>query len=254
MVNIEEIKNKGLELLKDFKGCVEIDDFQRFLMMNFAGGMQGPANMLSMLGMADKPGLSLNFDPMRNLYFHMMLGGNQEHGLVFIYCRKEAITEKYIEKDLQDFFKDTFTSNEMELLGIGIKKKKLVHVRATDFQVLEKIKNPNGKKVELGIDLVYSDLEGFMSGHDLKANVFLLEADEGDLVFDITFKPFIKRDDVNLLSFDIYFDEEKRLRGKKYVQINMEDASLEFTDEIKSLRAMKQVYCNIIPVKSFNVP
>ncbi|MBD3186132.1 hypothetical protein GF325_04830, partial [Candidatus Bathyarchaeota archaeon] len=170
--NLEAVKEKSLELLKDFKGVIELGDFSRFLLLNFGGNAQGPPKMLAALGIGAHSSLTLSYDPLRGIYFNKILGGNQEQGQVFIHINKSPITDKFLNKNPVKILSSNLSNNEIEAMGIGTKRKKLVHVLASDFQLLESLEQPNGKKIKLAIDLVFSNLKGFIAGYDMRSRVF----------------------------------------------------------------------------------
>jgi hypothetical protein len=252
--DLQDIKEKSLELLKDFKGVLEIDDFKKFLLVNFTGHASGgPAGMLAMLGMGETSSLSLSYDPMRSIYFNKILGANQEMSQMFLYTKREPIMDEFFTEDPVSILKEYLTQKEIELLGIGTKKKRMVHVTASEFQMLAGIKAGSGKPIELSVDLVYSNLESFIAGYEPHSRTFLLEGEDGDLLFDVNFTPLARKDDVNLVTFDVYFDETKEIA--KHAYITMDNKSkIKFTDEVKDTNVQNMLYCLVVPVKSFNLP
>ncbi|MHA1792849.1 MAG: hypothetical protein ACTSVI_09410 [Promethearchaeota archaeon] len=253
MAQIQEIKNISLEILKNFKGALEIDDFHKFLLLNFSSVASSPQGMLAMLGINQGSNLVLSYDPMRKLYFYKILGGNQEQNQIFLYTKREPITDKFITKEPQNLLGDSLSPREIELLHIGTKKKKLIHVNATDFQLIESIKTGNGKKLKLDVDLVFKDLEGFIAGYEPRSRVFIMRGEKGDVLFDVNFSPLTKKEDVNLLTFDVYLDESKEIANYNYISMNME-GKISFIDEIKDSRIQNTLYCLVVPVKSFDIP
>ncbi|MFX0102008.1 MAG: hypothetical protein ACFFCS_20755 [Candidatus Hodarchaeota archaeon] len=254
MSDIEKIKDKCLDVLKDFKGAIEIDDFHRFLLLTFSSHTSGPMGMMGMLGLG--PGttsLTLSYDPMRKLYFFKVLGGNQEQSQIFLYSKRDAITDDFFSNEPATLLKDYLSTKEIELLGIGTKKKKLMHVEATDFQLLGTMADTSGKKLKLDIDLVFSDLKAFIAGYDEKSRVFLMEAEDGDVLFSVNFSPLLKKDDVNLITFDVYLDEKKEIRDYTYICMDQK-ANLSFSNEVKEKGIQNTLYCLIVPVKSFEIP
>nr|MDO8116720.1 hypothetical protein [Candidatus Sigynarchaeota archaeon] len=166
MVDMNMVKELALDVLKNYRGAMEVSDFKRFLLLNFSSGGMAGNNMLAMLGMGERTALSLSYDPLRKLYFHRALGGNQEISSIFVYNKCQPITDQFITNDPSTLLKDFLSSTEIELLGVGTKKKKLVQVHATDFEQLESIQEPNGKAFKIGIDLVYANLESFVAGYE----------------------------------------------------------------------------------------
>ena len=71
-----------------------------------------------------------------------------EQNQLYIYSQRDPISDNFLEKEPQVLLKEHLSQKEIELLGIGTKKKKLLHVSATDFQLLESIKNGNGKEIK----------------------------------------------------------------------------------------------------------
>ena len=248
-----DIKEKSLELLMDFKGTLEIEDFKKFLLVNFTGHASGPASMLSMLGMGETNSLSLSYDTMRGLYFYKILGASQELSQLFLYTKREPIMEEFFSEDPVSILKDYLTQKEMELLGIGTKKKRMVHTTASEFQMLDGIKAGSGKPIQLAVDLVYDNLESYIAGYEPRSRTFLLEGNDGDLLFDVNFTPLARKDDVNLVTFDVYLDESKEIA--KHAYITMDNKSkIKFTDEVKDTNVQNMLYCLVVPVTSFNVP
>ena len=250
---ITEIKEKCLEILKDFKGAIEIKDFKKFLLLNFATHSSGPMGMMSMLGLGQPSSLLLSYDPLRNLYFHKILGGNQEQSQVYLYIKRDPIMDDFITKEPINTLKRYLSSKEMELLGIGTKRKKMIHVTASDFQLLESMKNGNGKKMELGVDLVFKDLKSFVAGYDSRSRIFLMEGDDGDLLFDINFSPLTKKEATNLITFDAYLDETKEIATHSYIIMD-KDSQITYSDEIKDTKVQNKLYSLIVPVASLDIP
>jgi len=250
---IQELKQKSLELLKNFKGALEIADFKKFLLVNFSSHTSGPAGMLSMLGMGESTALTLSYDPMRKLYFHKILGANQDLSQLFLYTKREPIMKEFFSKDPVSILKDFLTPKELELLGIGAKRKKMVHVAASEFQMLESMRGTQQKTIQLDVDMVYDNLESFIAGYDARSRVFLIKGTGGDLLFDVNFTPLAKKDDVNLVTFDVYLDESKEIGKHAYIMMD-QDSKIKFIDEVKDTNVQNMLYCLVVPVASFNVP
>jgi hypothetical protein len=257
MHKIEELKTKSLALLKDFKGALEIPDFKKFLLVNFSSHTSGPAGIMSMLGMGESTGLTLSYDPMRQLYFNKVLGATPELSQLFLYSKHEPIMKEkdkdFFTKDPVAVLKDYLTPKEMELLGVGAKRKKLVHVKASEFQLLESMHGAPGKGVQLAIDTVYSNLESFIAGYEPRSRVFLMKGKDGDLLFDVNFTPLTKKDGINLVTFDVYLDETKEIGKHAYIAMD-QDSKIKYVDEIKDTNVQNMLYCLVVPVASFNVP
>jgi hypothetical protein len=251
---IDEIKDKALSILSNFKGALEISDFKRFLLLNLSSsGGGGPAGgVMSMLGMGERNALNLSYDSFRGLYFDKLLAGNQEMSQIFIYTRKEPIMDTFFTNDPTSVLKEYLTQKELELLGIGSKKKKMAHVAATEFQIVDTIKN--GNQLELQIELVFQDLESFVAGYDARSRVFLVEGEDGDLLFDVNFSPLVKKEHTNVVSFDVYIDETKEIREYMYITMD-QNAKIKFVNEIKdTANIQNMLYCLVVPVSSFDLP
>ncbi|MHA1372109.1 MAG: hypothetical protein ACTSWN_00455 [Promethearchaeota archaeon] len=251
MTDLRKIREIALADLKDFKGAIEIADFERFLLLNFASHSTGPAGIMSILGIGERSGVTISYDPMRELYFYKILGGNQEMNQIYIYCKHEPVINSFFTKDPVGILKKYIPMKELELLGIGTKKKKMIQIRATDFMLLNNIKN--GKKIKLEIDLVYIDLQSFIIGYEEKSRIFLVERDDYNLAFNVNFSPLLKIEDSNLMTIDLYFDKDKELSGHKYVSID-KDSKIKFTDEVDEKNIQQAIYCLVVPVKSFELP
>ena len=257
MDKIAELKAKALLTLKDFRGALEIADFSRFLLVNFSSHSAGPAGLLSMFGMGESTGLTLSYDPMRKLYFHKVLGATPELSQLFLYSRHPPIMKDkdkdFFTKDPVHVLKEFLSQKELELLGIGTKRKKLVHVKASEFQLLESMQGSDGKALQLGIDTVYSNLESFVAGYEPRSHVFCLKGTGGDLLFDVNFTPLTKKDGVNLVTFDVYVDETSEIGKHAYIAMD-QDSRIKLVDEIKDTNVQNMLYCLIVPVASFAVP
>jgi hypothetical protein len=254
---IEELKVKALSLLKEFKGALEIPDFKKFLLVNFSSHSSGPAGLMSMFGMGESTSLTLSYDPMRKLYFHKVLGATPELSQLFLYSKHDPIMKEkdrdFFTKDPVAVLKDLLTPKELELLGIGTKRKKLVHVKAAEFQLLESMRGTSGKTIQLGIDTVYSNLESFIAGYEPRSRVFFLKGVDGDLLFDVNFTPLTKKDGINLVTFDVYLDETNEIGKHAYIAMD-QDSKIKFVDEIKDTNVQNTLYCLVVPVASFTVP
>ncbi|NMC08557.1 MAG: hypothetical protein GYA24_25330 [Candidatus Lokiarchaeota archaeon] len=258
MDNLEALKAKALALLKDFKGALEIPDFKKFLLVNFSShAASGPAGFMSMLGMGESTGLTLSYDPMRNLYYHKVLGATPELSQLFLYSKHEPIMKEkdkdFFTKDPVAVLKEYLTPKELELLGIGTKRKKLVHVKAAEFQLLDSMHGNGSKEIQLGIDMVYANLESFIAGYEPRSRVFFLKGVDGDLLFDVNFTPLTKKDGVNLVTFDVYLDETNEIGKHAYIAMD-QDSKIKFIDEIKDTNVQNTLYCLVVPVASFTVP
>ncbi len=247
------IKELAIGILKEYKGAMEVADFKRFLLLNFASGGMGGNNMLAMLGMGERSALSISYDPLRKLYFHRILGGNQELSSIYVYNKHSIITEKFITDEPASLLKDYLSSTEVELLGVGTKKKRLVQVRATDFQQLESIQGSNGKELKVGIDLVYENLESFIAGYEPRSRIFLFSSSKGDLLFDVNFTPLPQKESSNLITFDVYLDQTREIAKHSYVSME-KDGTIKLVDDVKAAQLSSTMYCLVVPVTSFNVP
>ncbi len=254
---LEKSKQKALSLLKDFKGALELPDFKKFLLVNFSSHSSGPAGLMSMFGMGEPTGLTLSYDPMRKLYFYKMLGATPELSQLFLYSKHEPIMKEkggdFFTKDPVAVLKDYLSQKEIELLGIGTKRKKLVHVKAAEFQLLDSMHGTMGASLQLGIDTVYANLESFIAGYEPRSRVFLIKGVDGDLLFDVNFTPLTKKDGVNLVTFDVYIDETKEIGKHAYIAMD-QDTKIKFVDEIKDTNVQNTLYCLVVPVASFAVP
>ncbi|MEX2684121.1 MAG: hypothetical protein Q6373_021305 [Candidatus Sigynarchaeota archaeon] len=257
MDKIAELKDKALHILKDFRGALQIADFKKFLLVNFSSHSAGPAGLLSMFGMGESTGLTLSYDPARKLYFHKVLGATPELSQLFLYSKRQPImAEKgkdFFTKDPVSVLKDFLSPKEIELLGIGTKRKKLVHVQASEFQLLESMHGSDGKTLQLGIDTVYHNLESFIAGYEPRSRVFYLKGDDADLLFDVNFTPLTKKDGVNLVTFDVYIDDTGEIGKHAYIAMD-QDSKIKFVDEIKDTNVQNILYCLVVPVASFAVP
>lgn len=251
-MNTRDAKQLAIAMLGGFKGAIEVADFKRFLLLSFSSS-GGPASMLSMLGMGERSSLSLSYDPLRRFYFHKILGGNQEMSTVLLYHARDPVMQDFLSNEPASIMKPFMSPAEMELLGVGTKKKKLVQVNASDFQLIEGMHTSNGKTLRLEIDMVFADLEGFVAGFDTRSRAFLVQGEQADLLFDVNFTPLTRKDDTNLITFDVYIDESKEIRNHAYIAMDQK-AKLTFVDEIKDTNVQNILYCLIVPVKSFAVP
>ncbi|MBN2150900.1 MAG: hypothetical protein JW839_05630 [Candidatus Lokiarchaeota archaeon] len=252
-----ELKAWALSLLKDFKGSLEIPDFRKFLLVNFASHSSGPAGLMSMFGLGESTSLTLSYDPMRKLYFHKVLGATPELSQLFLYSRHDPIMKEkdkdFFTKDPVSVLKEFLSQKELELLGIGTKRKKLVHVKASDFQVLEGMHDASGNALRLAVDTLYGNLESFVAGYEPRSRVFYLEGADGHLLFDVNFTPLTKKDGVNLVTFDVYVDETREVGKHAYIAMD-QDSKIKLVDEVKDVNVQNTLYCLIVPVASFAVP
>ena len=99
------------------------------------------------------------------------------------------------------------------------------------------------------------DLAEFIASQNLKF-IFLLEDDKADILFTVNMSMAPDNNSTKHLQFfDVYIDEDKKIRNHTFIRMKKEEIDMEFMNEIKDYshsEIFKSHFTIIVKIKSFN--
>jgi hypothetical protein len=258
MINMEfeEKYEFALKKLNAFKNFIEISDFRSFLLLalNLDSG-NGPEAIMKKLGLGSKNKLILPFDPEKKLYFTKIMLGLNFGQQITVFQKSDKISEDFVNKADSKLFTENLSTYEREHL---IPKNFIViSPEILDFSK-KSLEGENVPKVFVaGIESLYVSLAEFIASQTLKF-LFLIEGkdDEADIVFSLN-APFDPKDSApnQIQYFDVFVDEEKKLRGQTYIRMKKDELDLQFMKEVNEMthsELFNSHFTVIIPIKSFD--
>jgi len=106
------------------------------------------------------------------------------------------------------------------------------------------------------IESLYTDLAEFIASQNLKF-IFLLEDEVADILFTLNMSFAPDHQSSNQIQyFDVYIDEEKKIRNHTFIRMKNEEIEMEFMEDIKNYshsEMFKSHFTIIVKIKSFNV-
>ncbi len=264
-MNYDDKFKFAIEKLNDFENYLEVENFRSFLLLLLNLNGNGAQALLSQLGIGGnkKKRIGIPFDPTKNIYYTKILSGLSIKNQLMIYTQDyEEEPEKLINKKEDRILKENLAENELN--NLIPKDFIMLTPKVVDFT--EKVLKENNKENEYssGVESLFLDLAEFIISQKLKY-IFLLkgEGDEPDLCFSINLSidPTHTSPD-QLQLFDVYIDQEKKLRNYNFIQMDNEkiekdELEMNFLTEVKTSShsdLYKSHFTIIIPVRSFKKP
>ncbi len=265
-MNYDEKFEFAIQKLNDFENFLEVDDFRSFLLLLLNLNSGGPQALLSQLGLGGGKSHRINipFDPTKNIYYTKLMSGLSIQNQLMIYSQsnEENAPKKLIHKAESKMLEKHLSKNELK----NLIPKDLVVLTPTVIDYTEKVLKENNKSngFASGIESLFRDLAEFIISQKLKY-IFLIEGegDDPDLGFaiNLSIDPTQTSPD-HLQLFDVYIDEEKKLREYNFIKMKNEDIEkndlkMEFMREVEETshaELYNSHFTIIIPVKSFNKP
>ena len=252
-MNFEEKFEFAKEKFKSFSNYLEISDFREFLLLILNIEGNGPEAIMRQLGMGSKNKAILPYDPHKNAYYTKVISGISMKNQLKIYIKSEKINEslqnksdsKIFTENLSDFERKNLLPNKFSLIIPSI-------VDSLD-ENLNQIKN---KEITPVIESLFVDLAEFIASQNLKF-IFLLEDDTADILFTVNMSIAPDNDSPKQIQFfDIYIDEDKKIRNHTFIRMKKGEMDMEFMNEIKDYshsEIFKSHFTIIVKIKSFNL-
>ena len=205
------------------------------------------------LGMGSKTKTILPYDPFKKAYYTKVISGLSIKSQLKIYIKSDKINDSLINKsdskifteNLSDFERKNLLPNKFALITPSI-------VDSID-ENLDQIIN---KEITPVIESLFVDLAEFIASQNLKF-IFLLEDEVADILFTVNMS--IARDSNNskqIQFFDIFIDEDKKIRNYTFIRMKKGEMDMEFMNEIKDYshsEIFKSHFTIIVKIKSFNL-
>ncbi len=252
-MNIEEKFDFVKEKFKSFSNYLEISNFRQFLLLILNIEGDGAEAIMRQLGMGSKTKTILPYDPYKKSYYTKVISGLSMKNQLKIYIKSKKVNEslqnksdsKIFTENLSDFERKNLLPNKFSLIIPSI-------VDSLD-ENLGHIKN---KEITPVIESLFVDLAEFIASQNLKF-IFLLEDDTADILFTVNMSI---APDINspkqIQYFDIYIDENKKIRNHTFIRMKKGEMDMEFMDEIKDYNhseIFKSHFTIVVKIKSFNL-
>lgn len=253
-LNLKELITTVEDHLKDFRGCVEVENFRDFLLFN--SNSDAPDNIMGMLGMGHKSQIVIAWDPFREIFFSRVVSGPMDGNSIILYTRcppeiKDDMAQ-YLDTyqiELDDPFMDQFfTRKEREMFFT--RKKTIVFVTASDWKTIENCRA--NATAQIQIENVYGNVLSLVAGFSQARTVFLLSGPDHNLAFNFNFSLLQQVAEDNTFLVDCYLDQDKTLDGIKFVQVN-KDFEVTYLADVDTIDYKCQ-YTMVMPIKGFDVP
>ncbi len=235
-MNFEEKFEFAKEKFKSFSNYLEISDFREFLLLILNIEGDGAEAIMRQLGMGSKNKAILPYDPYKNAYYTKVMSGISMKNQLKMYIKSEKINEslqnksdsKIFTENLSDFERKNLLPNKFSLIIPSI-------VDSLD-ENLNQIKN---KEITPVIESLFVDLAEFIASQNLKF-IFLLEDDTADILFTVNMSIAPDNDSPKQIQFfDIYIDENKKIRNHTFIRMKKGEMDMEFMNEIDEINKKK---------------
>ena len=256
-MNYDEKYKYASEMLKEFKNFLEVSDFRKFLLLilNLEGG--GPEALMRQLGLGGKGKTILPYDLKRKAYFTKIMSGLSLASHLIIYHKTEKLSDMFLNKADSPMFEKVLTPFERKnLLPTNFM---LISPQVVDYSKEGLNDKMAPKEMISGIETLFDDLGEFIASHDLKFVFFLQgKGKKPDIAFsmNVAFTP--NNDSPNDIQyFDVFVDEEMRMRDNTFIRMENDELKLEFVKEIREFSHSEMYnshYTIIVPIDSFNPP
>ena len=252
-MNFEEKYEFAREKFKSFSNYIEISNFREFLLLILNIEGDGAEAIMRQLGMGSKNKAILPYDPFKSAYYTKVMSGLSINSQLKIYIKSEKINDSLLNKSDSKIFTENLS--EFERKNLLPNKFALITPSIVDSldEKLDLIKN---KEITPIIESLFVDLAEFIASQNLKF-IFLLEDDTADILFTVNMS--IAHDSNSpkqIQFFDIFIDEDKKIRNHTFIRMKKDEMDMEFMNEIKDYshsEIFKSHFTIIVKVKSFNL-
>ncbi len=247
--------------LESFQNYIEIADFRHFLLLALNMEGEWPQELLKQFGFGSKDKTVIPFDREKNVFFTKIMQGLSSSNQLIIYNKPNWDHEiPFVNKANSKIFEKVLNNYERE--NLLSKKFILLAPKVTEFSRQDpNVPHESESPIPI-IEFIFENLAELIVSQDLKY-LFLLEGkeDEPDLVFSLNLSTEGGKDtEKPLQMFDIYVDEEKKLRGHTFIrmkngELTDEALNMEYLDEIKDYshsELYNSIFTVIVTVKSLN--
>jgi hypothetical protein len=251
-MNFEEKYEFAREKFKSFSNYIEISNFREFLLLILNIEGDGAEAIMRQLGMGSKNKAILPYDPHRKSYYTKVISGLSMKNQLKIYFKSKKINESLQNKLDSKIFTDYLSDFERKNL---LPNKFSLIIPSIVDSLSEKSEKIEKKEITPVIESLYVDLAEFIASQNLKF-IFLLEDDIADIFFTVnmSFAPD-NNSSKQIQYFDVYIDEDKKIRNHTFIRMKKEEIDMEFMNEIKDYshsEIFKSHFTIIVKIKSFN--
>ncbi len=254
-MNFEEKFEFAKEKFKSFSNNIEISktNFRQFLLLILNIEGDGAEAIMRQLGMGSKTKTILPYDPFKKAYYTKVISGLSIKSQLKIYIKSDKINDSLINKsdskifteNLSDFERKNLLPNKFALIIPSI-------VDSLD-ENLDQIIN---KEITPVIESLFVDLSEFIVSQNLKF-IFLLEDDAADILFTVNMSIAPDSNTPKQIQFfDIFIDEDKKIRNHTFIRMKKGEMDMEFMNEIKDYshsEIFKSHFTIIVKINSFNL-
>jgi hypothetical protein len=259
-MNAQEKFSYAHKKLSAFNNYIEVADFRHFLLLALNMEGEWPQELLKQFGFGSKDKSVLPFDIEKKAFFTKSMQGLSSSNQMVIYNKPGLEKEiAFINKASSNLFKDVLNSYEKE--NLLSKKFVMLTPKVYDFSRIGPNADHKTESPVAIVEFLFDNLAELIVSQDLKY-VFLLEGEgeEPDIVFSLNISTEgVKEAQKTLQMFDVFIDEERKLRGHTFIrmkngELTDEEMKMEFLNEIKDY-SHSELYNShftiIVSVKSF---
>ena len=252
-MNFEEKYEFAKEKFKSFSNYIEISNFRQFLLLILNIEGDGAEAIMRQLGMGSKTKTILPYDPFKKAYFTKVISSLSMKNQLKIYIKSEKINESLLNKSDSKIFTENLSEYERKNL---LPNKFALIIPSIVDSLDENPEETDKKEITPVIESLYMDLAEFIASQNLKF-IFLLEDDIADILFTVnmSYAPDNKSPK-SIQFFDVYIDEDKKIRNHTFIRMKKEEIDMEFMNEIKDYshsEIFKSHFTIIVKIKSFNL-
>jgi len=251
-MNFEEKFEFAKEKFKSFSNYIEISNFREFLLLILNIEGDGAEAIMRQLGMGSKNKATLPYDPFKKAYYTKVISGLSMKNQLKIYIKSKKINESLQNKLDSKIFTDNLS--DFERKNLLPNKFSLIIPTIVD-SIEEKSEEIEKREITPVIESLYVDLAEFVASQNLKF-IFLLEDDIADILFTVNMSMAPDNNSTKHIQFfDVYIDEDKKIRDHTFIRMTKEKIDMEFMNEIKDYshsEIFKSHFTIIVKIKSFN--
>lgn len=251
-MNFEEKYEFAKGKLESFSNYIEISNFREFLLLILNIEGDGAEAIMRQLGMGSKNKAILPYDPLKKAYFVKIISGISMKNQLKIYIKSKKINESLQNKLDSKIFTDNLSDFERKNL---LPNKFSLIIPSIVDSLAEKSEEIEKKEITPIIDSLYLDLAEFIASQNLKF-IFLLEDDTADILFTVNMSIAPDNNSNDYIQFfDVYVDEDKKIRDHTFIRMIKEKIEMKFMNEIKDYNhseIFKSHFTIIVKIKSFN--
>ena len=251
-MNFEEKFEFAKEKFKSFSNYIEISNFREFLLLILNIEGDGAEAIMRQLGMGSKNKAILPYDPFKKSYYTKVISGLSMKNQLKIYIKSKKINESLQNKLDSKIFTDNLS--DFERKNLLPNKFSLIIPTIVD-SIEEQSEEIEKREIKPVIESLYVDLAEFIASQNLKF-IFLLEDDIADILFTLNMSMAPDNNNPKHIQFfDVYIDEDKKIRDHTFIRMQKEEIDMEFMNEIKDYshsEIFKSHFTIIVKIKSCN--